>query len=233
MKKCPQCNKVFDDNLVYCTQDGTPLVTENFAPPSEMSEDAEEETVIHREPIVVDFSQTAAPTEQLNYQTPPPIPAPIIVERKSNFWKYLLFMFVGLVFGGSLVLAALFLSGKLSPANNSQTAKTNNSNTANSANKTPQKSPTATPTPFPLNSEHQTRTEEDNEEFNGRVIASTAFVRSAPSKDAAQSDLLPKDDRLKIEKRANDNSPWYYISCEHGTAGWMHGDTIEFTKDAF
>lgn len=231
MKKCPQCNKVFDDNLVYCTQDGTPLVTENFAPPTEILEDTEEETVIHREPIVVDFSQAAATTEQLNYQTPPTQnPLPIIVERKSNFWKYLLFMFVGLIFGGSLVLAALFLSGKISPANNSQVAV---KNTANNAENRPQKSPTATPTPFPLNSEHQTRTEEDDEEFNGRVIASTAFVRSAPSKDAAQSDLLPKDDRLKIERRANDNSPWYNVSCEHGTKGWMHGDTIEFTKDAF
>lgn len=232
MKKCPQCSKVFDDSLSFCTLDGTPLVADNFVPPSEISDDAEEETVIHREPLVIDFSAPPPTTEQFNYQTPPPqeIVTPIVVERRGNFWKYLLFMLVGLIFGGSLVLAGLFLSGKLSTANNSQVAV---KNTANNAENRPQKSPTATPTPFPLNSEHLTHTDEDDEEFNGRVIASSAFVRSAPSKDAAQSDLLPKDDRLKIEKRANENSPWYNITCEHGTNGWMHGDTIEFTKDAF
>ncbi|MCD9186576.1 MAG: SH3 domain-containing protein [Pyrinomonadaceae bacterium] len=231
MKKCPQCSKVFDDSLSFCTVDGTPLVAENFVPPSEFIPDDEEETIIHRDPIVVDFSAPPPTTEQFNFPTPPQeIVTPVVVERRSNFWKYLLFMLVGLIFGGSLVLAALFLSGKLSPANNSQVAV---KNTANNAENRPQKSPTATPTPFPLNSEHLTHTDEDDEEFNGRVIASSAFVRSAPSKDAAQSDLLPKDDRLKIEKRANENSPWYNVSCEHGTKGWMHGDTIEFTKDAF
>lgn len=231
MKKCPQCSKVFDDSLSFCTLDGTPLIAENPAPPSELAPNDEEETVIHRDPIVVDFSTPPPTTEQFNYQTPPQeIVTPVVVERRGNFWKYLVFMLVGLIFGGSLVLAALFLSGKLSPANNSQVAVRN---TANNAENRPQKSPTATPTPFPLNSEHLTHTDEDDEEFNGRVIASTAFVRSAPSKDAAQSDLLPKDDRLKIEKRANENSPWYNITCEHGTKGWMHGDTIEFTKDAF
>jgi hypothetical protein len=38
------------------------------------------------------------------------------------------------------------------------------------------------------------------------------------------------NDRIDIIRRENENSPWYQIECEHGTGGWMHGDTIEFTQ---
>ena len=69
-----------------------------------------------------------------------------------------------------------------------------------------------------------------NDKFNGRVIMLNAYVRSAPSKSANKVDILPMDDRINIERRENANSPWYYVTCEHGTSGWMHGDTIEFTQ---
>lgn len=235
MKKCPQCGKVFDDSLRFCTQDGTPLVADGFAPPSEFSgsSDTEEETVIHHEPIIVDFSEPPPAPEEAIHQTPPQIVTPIVIEKRRNTGKYLLFLIIGLILGGSLVLATLLLARQFYQGNDSQIAAQSNENAANNSPNRPQKTPTATPTPFPLNSEHQTRTSTDDEDFNGRVIASTAYIRSSPSRDAAPADLLPKDDRLSIERRAGDNSPWYYVSCEHGSKGWMHGDTIEFTKDAF
>ncbi len=43
-------------------------------------------------------------------------------------------------------------------------------------------------------------------------------------------DVLPVDDRITIERRENEKSPWYYVTCEHGASGWMHGNTIEFTQ---
>lgn len=231
MKKCPQCNKVFEDSLSFCTHDGTPLIAENFAPPSEFADNDEEETVIHHEPIVIDFSTPQPPIAEAIHQTPPPVVAPIVIEKRRNIGKYLIFLILGLFLGGGLVLAALLLAQRIFQGNNPQTGGGTNVNSANTANRPP-KTP-ATPTPFPMKSEHLTRTSDDEDEFNGRVIALSAFVRSAPSKDAPQSDLLPQDDRLNIERRASANSPWYYISCEHGTKGWMHGDTIEFTTDAF
>ena len=72
-----------------------------------------------------------------------------------------------------------------------------------------------------------------NEDFNGRVIAQNAYVRAAPRSSSNQVDILPVDDRIEIERRENADSPWYYVTCEHGIGGWMHGNTIEFTDGNF
>ena len=77
---------------------------------------------------------------------------------------------------------------------------------------------------------HSEKTLAADDEFNGRVITLNAYVRSAPSKTATQIAVLPQDDRINIGTRESPNSPWYKVVCEHGTSGWMHGDTIEFTK---
>ena len=35
MKKCPTCEKTFDDNLRFCQTDGTPLAAVEEAPPDD------------------------------------------------------------------------------------------------------------------------------------------------------------------------------------------------------
>ena len=55
MKRCPQCNKVYENDVSYCLDDGSGLVTETFVLPSEGS-DFEAETIIRHDPIVVDLS---------------------------------------------------------------------------------------------------------------------------------------------------------------------------------
>ena len=226
MKKCPQCNNVYTDETQFCLNDGAALVEENFQMPTET--DAEEDTIIRHDPIIVDFARTNAPTEAFNYQTAPPVQPTIIVERQRNTGKYLLFLIVGLLLGGGLVLATLFFARNSNQTDN--TAKTNknqtekvaipnkNSNSSNNANS------------IESNTLHSEKTLADDDEFNGRVITLNAFVRSAPGKNAPQTDVLPKDDRINIGTRESPNSPWYQVTCEHGTSGWMHGDTIEFTK---
>ncbi len=239
MKKCPQCNNVFPDGLIYCTHDGTPLLTETLSMPSEFSVDVEEPTVIRHEPIVIDFSAQNLPTEQINYGEIPPTEraAPIVVVRQRSTVKYLLFLITGLIFGGVLVLGVLLLAKNYYQENasvktinvNAVNAKTSGVN--NAAVNREAKTPTSLPTvEQPLNSEHQTKTSADDAEFNGRVIVSNAYVRSSPSKTAAQADILPVNDRLHIERRENESSPWFYIICEHGASGWMHGNTIEYTQ---
>ncbi len=208
--------------------------------PSEFAaDDAEEATVIRREPIIIDFSQQDAPTEQINYgEIPPPErAAPIVVVRQRNTGKYLMFLLIGLIFGGVLVLGALLLAKSFYQGNVS--VKTVNINAANTkpanvgAVSVNRESKTPTPSPTveqPLNSEHQTKTSEDDAEFNGRVIVSNANVRSSPKQTASQVDILPVNDRLHIERRENESSPWFYVICEHGTSGWMHGNTIEYSE---
>lgn len=232
MKRCPQCNSVFDDSLVYCTNDGAVLVEETFVLPSEMSQpDDEEITIVHHPPVNVTIpNQNApAPTEQFNYQTAPPAETvvPVIIDKRRNTGKYVLFLVLGLVLGGSLVLAAVLLSMYLFQTRTTQIS-VNQNKPANSAPNV-KETPTATAPPTP-NSKHEKPTDAPDDDFNGRVIAQNAYVRSSPSKTAKQIDVLPVGDRLEIEERENENSPWYRVTCEHGTAGWMHGNTIEFAR---
>lgn len=234
MKRCPQCNSVFDDSLIYCTNDGSVLTPEPFVMPSETSttaDEPEEITVIHREPIAhepitIDIpnpNPPPIPPEQLNYQTPPAENViPIVIEKPRNTAKYMLFLVLGLVLGGGLVLAAILFSMFLSQRDAVQTA--------NFPTPIPTTSPAAktTPTPVTASAKHEKPIAAPDEDFNGRVITLNAYVRSSPSKSARETDVLPVDDRLKIEERAGDNSPWFRVTCEHGTSGWMHGNTIEY-----
>ena len=219
MKVCPQCNSVFGDDFVYCSNDGSVLAEENLSLPT--GEDIEAETVIRRkgEPIVDDFNEpspTEAETVEMNYGNLPPTQSAIVVERKSNSKFYALFLIVGLLLGGGLVLATLLASKIINrPAENTNVERDNEvDKIANELHTL--KDPSKT-----------------DEDFNGRVIVENANVRSAPANNAAQVDILPNGDRLTIERRAGATSPWYYVVCEHGVSGWMHGNTIEFTDDNF
>lgn len=239
MKVCPQCNSVFGNDFVYCSNDGSVLTQENLSLPTD--EDIEAETVIRRkgEPIVVDFnepSRTQAETVEMNYGNLPPTQNAIVVERKSNSKFYALFLIVGLLLGGGLVLATLLASKIINrPAENTNVTVQTKPN----ENK-------ASPTPENTNTERDNEVDKvaneihtlkdpskTDEDFNGRVIVENANVRSAPGNNATQVDILPNGDRLTIERRAGAGSPWYYVVCEHGVSGWMHGNTIEFTDDNF
>ena len=228
MKRCPQCNTTYTDETQYCLNDGAVLVEENLPLPSES--EFEEETIIRHDPIVVDFGATQQPTEQFNYQPAPPVNQPtIIVERPRNTGKYLLFLIVGLVLGGGLVLATLLVARTYNRDDNAANVKTNKVNQTEKvsvSNKTGNSTTNANlaqsnSNPIESNKLHDERTSADDDEFNGRVITLNAYVRSAPSKSASQVAVLPKDDRLKIGDRENPNSPWYQVTCEHGISGWM------------
>lgn len=208
MKRCPQCNKVFQDSLEFCTEDGDHLVEETFVLPTETSSfDAEEETIIHHEPIKIDIRRNyQSEGEDITSQTNQPNNVmPIIIEKEGNTGKYLLFLFIGLLLGGGLVIGTLwFAYSRLSSSNNTPPETVQiSSGKHNSPNKTRQDS-----------------------EFNGFVLSENANIRSAPS--SAILDTLPQNDRLNILER---DDVWYRVVCEHGIGGWMHGNTIRF-KDS-
>lgn len=234
MKRCPQCNNLYPDETQYCLSDGEPLISERLPLPSELSADDEEVTIIRHEPIVVDLAAGNEPiTEVLPYQIQPPVET-IRVKTKSNFGKYLAFMIIGLLLGGGLVLATLFFARNFyqnNDAGNTRTVSNANSNSNQTRSGIePKNTDSPTPSPTPVNPEHQERTSDSDDEFNGRVITPNAYVRSSPSRTSPELDVLPIDDRLTITARDNPNSPWFHVVCEHGTSGWMHGNTIEYTR---
>lgn len=209
MKRCPQCNSVFEDTLIYCTQDGEILVEETFILPSESSiNETEEETVIHHEPIKIDIPTVSPlPVETVTQIPQPEKIVPIIIEKPRNTAKYLMFWLIGLLFGAVLTVGILVLF--VFRNNDSQKTTTNeNVQTSNAKHNEPNK------------------TRKDSE-FNGFVLSENANVRLAPSSSVLES--LPKNDRLNILER---DGAWYRVTCEHGVSGWMHGNTIRFNDDA-
>jgi len=230
MKKCPQCSTVYGDEVVYCLNDGAAVIEEIFSPP-QADDSIEEETVIHREPIIVDFGGGGENSPQAVYQIPPTPENIVVVPAKttSHAGKYALFLVLGLLLGGSLVLMTLLVSRTLYKDENSNSVKTNKTETSvktipTAGNKAENKVVET------ISGKHDQSTSMSDADFNGRVIVTNARVRSSPSADSFAADTLPMNDRISIIKRENPNSPWYEVECEHGTSGWMHGNTIEFTK---
>ena len=64
--------------------------------------------------------------------------------------------------------------------------------------------------------------------FNGRVIMLNAVLRTAPTMEAGDVEILQLDEPLIIGNKASGNSPWYRVETASGAKGWMHGNTIEF-----
>jgi hypothetical protein len=241
MKKCPKCSAVYKDELLYCLSDGTALV-EQPAPAAPTVVDFDDsETIVRGEPIVIDFAKPEPESEPImidfsDVETvvhPPKqveeLPQVTVIEKPvAKTSNYALFLVIGLFIGGGLVLLTLFLartffSGGDAATNNAapvnQTAPVSGSN--QNTNQTIQNAAARHEAPNPA---------ADVNLLNGDVIAVNAYVRALPNKDSAQIDVLPIGDRLQIERRENDSSPWYQIKCEHGTTGWMHGNTIAFKQ---
>jgi hypothetical protein len=233
MKKCPQCQNLFPDETQYCLNDGQPLISQVLPLPSEVGSGDEEVTVVRGEPIVVDLSAG----ETLHYPLPPTHPPretiviPVPAKTKSNLGKNIAFLIIGLLLGGVLVLATLLLAKNLYQNNDSnKTPAAANLNSGQTpANGAPKETDSPANKPA-VNPEHQKKTDVSDEEFNGRVISLNAYVRSSPDRNSAQVDVLPVNDRLTITSRDNPNSPWFFVVCEHGVSGWMHGNTIEYTR---
>lgn len=225
MKRCPQCNSVYEDEISFCAKDGATLVDENFVLPSA---EIEEDTIIRTNPIVINLEEN----EQIPHhiQVEPPAENVIVVpaNNDSSNKKYVLFLLIGLLIGGFLVLAALMFSrgffkndkAAVSVAENKEISETENLNTAVDNENT---------IPIASDKHSETNTAIDESALNGRVITLNAHVRYAPDANAEEIEVLPENDRIKIIRRENPKSPWYKVECEHGTNGWMHGNTIEFT----
>lgn len=128
-------------------------------------------------------------------------------ENRSNFKKYAVTLILGLIIGGILVFGAIFFL--VSRTKNPDAGKANESVQAS-------------------NDKHKekNKTRKDSE-FNGFVLSENANLRSAPNSTVFEA--LPKNDRLNIIER---DGVWYRVMCEHGSAGWMHGNTIDWSPDA-
>ena len=230
MRRCPKCNDVFEDDRAFCTNDGTGLIEEHFELPSEsMDDDGEEQTVIRAQPIDIRIGQPApTPTPQQQAQIPLNT-APQNVEthvspaptaKKGGCAKYVIVLLIGLIFGGILVGAAgigvyLYLESEKQKRQEIVQREKELQKKEERLNRGP----------------HEGRgTEVAESSLNGRVIKRSAVLRKSPRNSGERVAELPRNDRLHIIRRRASTSAWYRVKCEHGSTGWMHGNSIAYTK---
>ena len=204
MKRCLQCNKVFEDSIDFCLDDGTVLTEETFVLPTETSiEDVEEEkTIVHHEPLKVEIRRNRhSESGELIIPTTAS-EAPVIIEKTGSLGKYLFFLLLGLFLGGIIVIGALWVAySRINAARESSSE-----------------------TQEVFSGKHNSRNEtRKDSEFNGFVLSENANIRLESGGKVL--DTLPENDRLNILERED---AWYRVVCEHGTGGWMHGNTIRF-----
>jgi Bacterial SH3 domain len=224
MKKCPQCQNIFADEISFCPEDGAALVDE---PPT-----VEFTSPPANPAFVVDLreiDETPTEVKPFHYES-----RPNPTQNKSG--NFVVPLFIGLILGGVLVLATYFIIKNFGEKENAAVANTNSDSNAPlnhnlAAASTPSENKNNNSATNAANTTNSnTNTKSDDGKYNGRVIAVNAYIRSEPDRSSPEIDVLPMDDRIIIGRRENPNSPWYYVTCEHGTSGWMHGNTIEFTK---
>ena len=113
MKRCPKCNKVFENERRFCTHDGGELITDEFALPSEFEDkETEEQTVLRANPPIRIPAQRArsvsvpvqpAAREYAGNDVGMPGTSP--VKKSGGCLKYSIILILGLLIGGGFVLA--------------------------------------------------------------------------------------------------------------------------------
>ena len=134
MKRCPSCNRNYaDETLLYCLEDGTPLVADQTTAPTLMMPAEPPPTIAY------DTARVTAPTAPPSWApTAPPTTMPP-QQQKRKVWPWVLAgLVLLLVFGGGLIGVALWIVS--SGSNDNANSNTNRVNANSNANQ--QSSPT-------------------------------------------------------------------------------------------
>ncbi len=127
MKRCPTCNKTFtDQNLSFCIDDGTPLVTLDV-PADETTVVGDETTRVSPSPNLSDSSGAYKPREwQADYQ-PPGSYATGAQASKRTVWPWIVGILAVLVVGivGLGIAAAVFIPSLMRSAANRNSSRDN------------------------------------------------------------------------------------------------------------
>lgn len=135
MKRCPTCHKTFtDEHLIYCVDDGTPLVDEPL----------DEATVVRPSPEPSGGRSSFEPGEGTPaYQPPRAYSPPDYGDReKRSSWPWLIgVLLIVMILGGMAVAAAVFIPRMLRAAKNTNShpilndnRNANSNSNANSGN---------------------------------------------------------------------------------------------------
>ncbi|HSS19121.1 MAG TPA: nuclear transport factor 2 family protein [Pyrinomonadaceae bacterium] len=129
MKRCPTCHRTFaEEHLVYCVDDGTPLVKDDSV---------DETTVVTPAPDSTKEFLSSSPTDESGtsaYQPPRPYSPPDYQQEKRRNWPAVIgvLVVVILIVGGMAVAAVVFVPRVMRASRNSNSRSLNpNFNRAN------------------------------------------------------------------------------------------------------
>jgi hypothetical protein len=144
MKRCPTCNRTFDDNtLSFCLEDGTPLLTTGapaaFDPNATISFDQARQTSEQGPPPTIAYTgSTPLINQPLAGQVPTPswtMPAtPVAQARRRRVWPWVLGGLAILTVLGVGFIILLVALANMDTNTNTANVNTNNSNTNRNAN---------------------------------------------------------------------------------------------------
>ncbi len=130
MKRCPQCNRTYDDDaLSFCLDDGSPLLStsapSSFDPSATVQYPQSRDTA---PPATIAYPG-APPPPSAPSLTPPPSwsPMPPMQAQKRSVWPWILGIGAILVFAGIGLVILVFALASMS-GDNSNNRNTNNSN---------------------------------------------------------------------------------------------------------
>ena len=216
---CRKCRKIYENDLQFCTDDGTMLYSRSF----------DERKFDHlfgtANPAGIHQPTMAMPFQTVRYRWPESAKPKWLL----NFGLAVLLTIILLIGGGFAASAYRFVAAnrtdetasipETSPDNLPEQNGISEKNSTNElifneeTNNPEITKPSKTPPPV---------------QFNGHVIMLNAILRTAPTMQADELAILPAGEPLRIGKRASPNSPWYQVVTAQGSKGWMHGNTIEF-----
>lgn len=125
MKRCPSCNRNYtDETLLYCLEDGTPLVADQTTAPTLMMPAEPPPTIAY------DTGRVTTPTVPPAWTTTTPPPTAPPQQQKRKVWPWVLgVLVVLLIFGGGLIAAVFWMvSSGLNDNTNSNTNRVVNAN---------------------------------------------------------------------------------------------------------
>src|SRR5881392_951269 len=126
MKRCPQCNRTYDDDaLSFCLDDGSPLVS--TAAPSSFDASATVQYPQSRDtsippPTIAYPGQSAPPPPQSPAPPPAWSPMPPPAPQKRSVWPWLLGIGAVLVFVVIGLVILIFAIAKITTNNNNRVA---------------------------------------------------------------------------------------------------------------
>ena len=134
MKRCPQCNRTYDDDaLSFCLDDGSPLVSTSA--PSSFDPSATVQYPQSRETSPPPTIAYPGPTPSLTPPPPPPpawSPMPMAQPQRRSAWPWILGIGAVLVFLGiGLVILVFAIASMTSDNSNNRNSNNANSRVAN------------------------------------------------------------------------------------------------------